>query len=193
MSLPIFNCPPSVAFNSTKTQKWDTIIQKSGNGRRKTLSRWPYPEWVIDIDLTKLDPDEYKYTAGFFAKMRGKAGSFLWKDTEDYREENVQIGIGDGETTGFQLVRNLGDQFVEPVLDILADTLIVMVNDEPVTVSAIDDDGWIILASAPTVGATVTASFEYYWRVAFNDDDLTWTNLFYDLYNLKSIKLVTVK
>mgnify|MGYP000844257547 CR=1 FL=1 len=191
MSLPIFNCPPSVAWNSSKTPKFKTIIQKYAGGRRKALSRQAYPEWEIDIDLTQLDPEEYEYTIGFFLSVRGRFGAWLWKDLEDYKQTKVQIGVGDGVTTGFQLLRNWRDLFVEPVLDIVPGTLTVYVDDVAVAVT-LGDDGWVEI-TAPPEGAIVTASFEYYWRVAFADDENTWVNLFTDLYNLKSVKLVTVK
>jgi uncharacterized protein (TIGR02217 family) len=180
-----------MAWNSTKTQIWDTKIQKYGSGRRKTLSRWPYPQWEIDCDYTCLDRDELEYTAGFFAKVRGQFQPFLWKDDQDYKQTGVQIGIGNGSTTGFQLIRNYGG-FVEPVLDIVAGTLTAYENDVAKTVT-LGEDGWIEFSTAPASGALITASFEYYWRVAFAKDEKTWENFWYDFYRLKSIKLVTVK
>ena len=190
MSLPVFVSPPTMAWNSTKTQKWNTKIQKSASGRRKTLSRWPYPEWVLDCSYTCLDPEQVEYVAGFFARMRGEAGTFLWKDPDDYRQTGVQIGIGDGATVGFQLVRNYGG-FVEPVLDIVPGTLTVYVDGAEVEFT-LQDNGWIEI-TAPEVGAVVTATFEYYWRVAFDSDEATWENFWYNFNRMKSVKLVTVK
>jgi uncharacterized protein (TIGR02217 family) len=191
MSLPVFVSPPSIAWNTTKTQKWDTKVQKYGGGRRKTLSRWSYPEWELSCEYTCLDPSELEYTAGFFASARGRAGAFLWYDLEDHKQTKVRIGTGDGATTGFQLVRNLGGLFVEPVLDIVSETLMVFI-DNIAAEAVLEENGWVETA-APADGAIVTASFEYYWRVAFADDEKTWSNFWYNFYNLKSVKLVTVK
>ena len=191
MSLPVFQSPPSIAWNSTKTQKWDTKIQKYGGGRRKTLARWSYPEWELNCEYTCLDAAEREYMAGFFAMVRGQAGTFLWCDPEDHRQTQVRIGTGDETTTGFQLIRKLGGLFVEPIRDIVPGTLTVLVDGAAVK-ATLKEDGWVEIA-APESGANVTATFEYYWRVAFADDGMTWSNFWYDFYNLKSVKLVTVK
>jgi uncharacterized protein (TIGR02217 family) len=181
-----------MAWNSTKTQNWNTEIQKSASGRRKTLSRWSYPEYELECAYTCLDPAAIEYVAGFFAARRGQAGEFLWKDDQDYKQEKVFIGTGDGSTTGFQLVRNLGNQFFEPVLDIVPGTLKVFVDNVQAN-ETLGEDGWDVLATAPAAGSLLTASFEYYWRVAFAKDEITWENFWYNFYKLKSIKLVTVK
>lgn len=341
-SLPVFNSPPCMAWNSTKTQKWNTKIQKYGSGRRKTLSRWSYPEWELNCSYTCLDPDQVEYVAGFFARMRGEAGTFLWMDPDDYRQTGVQIGIGDGVTTGFQLVRNYGG-FAEPVRDVVEGTLklyqdgmllenttnllpkenctfegwtqylgakvtltqnqtvpewgctdatriqisggsnvikyfyavgspaegvawseqvyvknigsttVVVASNlnglnksiDPGTAALVEfklvgnaaggsaqiqfksvnisdsldfiawhpmaeakpyctpyttgtrtmtnSEGLISFGSAPYKGAILTATFDYYWRVAFDSDEATWENFWYNFYRMRNVKLVTVK
>ena len=54
-------------------------------------------------------------------------------------------------------------------------------------------NGGINMAAPPAKGARVTASFQYYWRVAFEDDALEWNNFWYGYYKLNQIKLVTVR
>ncbi|HBR28592.1 MAG TPA: hypothetical protein DD789_04020 [Firmicutes bacterium] len=192
MNLPIFPDLKTMAWNNTKTMRWDTKIQKSGSGRRKTLSRWSYPEWSLECSYTCLDQKEIEEAAGFFAMVRGQHQPFLWKDMEDYREENVRIGVGDGQSVGFHLVRNYANLFVEPVGDILLETLEIYVDDESAEVS-VEDGGWVELATPPASGAIVTATFEYYWRVAFADDELDWANFWYSFYKLNKVGLVTVR
>jgi uncharacterized protein (TIGR02217 family) len=191
MSLPIFQNPPSVAWNNTKTQRWDTKIQKYGRGGRKTLSRWAYPEWVLDCAFTCLDDSEIEYMAGFFASLQGQAKPFLWKDLEDYKQENVRVGMGDGETTGFQLVRNFANLFVEPVYGIVENTLQVFADETPIDIIS-EDEGWIELV-APAPGVVLTATFEYYWRVAFDDDEVDWSNFWYGFYKFNKFRMVTVR
>jgi uncharacterized protein (TIGR02217 family) len=191
LSLPVFSSPATMAWSSTKTQIWDTKIQRHGNGRRKTLARWLYPEYEINCSYTCLNQAEVDYVAGFFGIVRGQAFPWLWKDPEDFRQTKVQIGIGDGANTGFQLLRNLSGLFVEPVSDIVPGTLLVFVNDTSVS-ATLGDDGWVTI-NAPATESIVTATFEYYWRVAFADDEMTWENFWYSFYKLKSVKLVTVK
>lgn len=192
MNLPIFPDLKTMAWNNTKTMRWDTKIQKSGSGRRKTLSRWSYPEWVLECQYTCLDDSEIKQAAGFFAMVRGRHQPFLWKDMEDYKQERVRIGVGNGQQIGFQLVRNYAGLFVEPIKDVVAGTLVVLVNDEPVGIAS-EEEGWVELTTPPADGAIITATFEYYWRVAFDDDELDWDNFWYGFYKLKRVRLVTVR
>lgn len=192
MSLPIFPILPTMAWNSQKLQRWDTQIQKSGSGKRKALSRWTYPEWGIECSYTCLSIKDIERVAGFFALVRGQFQPFLWKDPEDYKQTKVRIGTGNGVNRDFQLLRNLADLYVEPVRDIVDGTFMVYVNDIPVAAS-IGSDGWITTAVPPVQGTVVSATFEYYWRVVFDDEELSWSNFWYNYYKLKKIAVVTVK
>jgi uncharacterized protein (TIGR02217 family) len=191
LSLPVFPDFKTMAWDSSKIQRWDVAVQKTGSGRRKTLSRWSYPEWVLECSYTCLDENEIKQAAGFFAKVHSLGTPFLWKDLEDYHEEKTLIGTGDGSTKQYQLIKNYGGHFVEPVRDIVTGTLKVYVDDEPTSVT--EDEGVITFATAPAVGAQIKASFDYYWRVTFEDTELEMENFWYGFYRLNTVRLVTVK
>jgi uncharacterized protein (TIGR02217 family) len=192
MDLPIFQSPPSMAWNNAKTQSWETKIQKYGSGKRKTLSRWSYPEWTLECSYTCLDQEEIEYAAGFFAMVRGQHQPFFWLDMEDYHQEKVRIGVGDGINTGFQLVRNFKDLFVEPVYGVVNGTLQIFADAELIN-APLKEDGWVEFMIPPASGKIITATFDYYWRVAFESDDFDWTNFWYGFYKLNKIKLVTAR
>ena len=192
MSLEIFPELTSMAWNNEKIQRWDGVyVQKSGNGRRKSLCTQPYPEWELQCSYKCLDQEQIRKAAGFFAMVRGKHQPFLWKDTEDFSQTKVRIGNGDGTKTGWQLVRNFGGYFVEPVRDIVSGTLHLYADAAEIACS-LGSDGWVTPNVAPAQGAVITASFEYYWRVAFKDSELTWDNFWYNFFELKTISMVTV-
>jgi uncharacterized protein (TIGR02217 family) len=180
-----------MAWDSTKTQKWDVIIKKSGSKKRKTMTTQAYPEWVIKCAYTCLDVDEIEQLAGFFAKVKGQLSPFLWKDFEDYKQENVRIGTGNGVNKDFQLLRNYADEYVEPIYDVVPGTLTVYVGEVSVPYT-LGTDGLVTLDTEPEIGSPVTATFEYYWRVAF-DDDITWENFWYGYYKLNTITLVSAR
>lgn len=191
MNIPIFPELPTMAWNSKKKQCWNTVVKKSGTGRRKTLSRWAYPEWEIQSAYTCLDTDAIRKAAGFFGMVRGSFQEFLWKDPDDYREENVTLGQGDGSKCDFQLIKNIGGLYIEPVTDIVAGSMSVTVDGLAVA-ATVGDSGLITLATAPASGMPVTATYEYYWRVAFKEDELDWDNFWYGYYKLNTITVVTV-
>lgn len=179
-------------WKSVKRQRWDTKIQKSGSGIRKSLSRWAYPEWDIECGYTCLSDSDIDKAAGFFGLVRGQYQPFLWRDSEDYQQTKVRVGVGDGVKQGFQLLKNLANLYIEHVKDIVPGTLKIYVDDVEVD-ATLGVDGMAIAAIPPGIGVIVTASFQYYWRVAFADDDLEWSNFWYNFYKLNKIKLVTVK
>lgn len=192
MSLPIFPQFPSMAWNSEKAQSWEVTVKKSGSGKRKTITSQAYPNWTLKCSYTALNQQEVEQAAGFFAKVKGQLLPFLWKDMEDYRQTNVRIGTGDGQTTEFQLLRNYADEYVEPIYDVVPGTLTVFV-DGVTTAFTLGTDGLVTLNSSPAAGTAVTATFEYYWRVAFDADSITWSNFWYNYYEQKSITLVNVR
>lgn len=193
MSLAIFPSLQSMEWKNSKTQRWEGVyVQKSGNGRRKSLCTQAYPEWEMECSYACLSQEEVEKAAGFFAMVRGSHRPFLWKDTEDFSQTNVRIGVSDGTVMGWQLLRNYGGYFVAPVRDIVDGTL-VMFADGVEFDCVLGVDGWVTPTVAQPADAVITASFEYYWRVAFNDSELTWENFWYNYYSLKEISLISVR
>lgn len=192
MSLPVFPYFPSMAWDSTKTQSWDVVIKKSGSKKRKTMTTQAYPEWTIKCSYTALSDYEVEQAAGFFAKVKGQLSPFLWKDFEDYKQTNVRIGTGNGTNKNFQLLRNYADDYVEPIYDVVPETLTVYVDGVAVPYT-LGTDGLVTLIMPPELGKAVTATFEYYWRVAFDDDGITWDNFWYKYYKLNTITLVSAR
>lgn len=192
MSLPIFPQFPCMAWDSEKTQSWDVTVKKSGSGKRKTITNQAYPEWTLKCSYTALKQEEVEQAAGFFALVKGQLSPFLWKDPEDYQEENVRIGTGDGTNQNFQLLRNYANLAVEPIYDVVSGTLKVFADGVEVGFT-LGTDGLVITDIPPEIGAIITASFEYYWRLAFDDDGMTWKNFWYNYYELKTITLVSAR
>lgn len=192
MSLPVFPQFPSMAWNSEKAQSWEVTVKKSGTGKRKTMTSQAYPNWTIKCSYTALSQEEVERAAGFFAQVKGELLPFLWKDPEDYQEPNVRIGTGNGANKEFQLLRNYADEYVEPIYDVVPGTLMAFVDGVTANYT-LGTDGLITMAAPPALGAVVTATFEYYWRVAFDVDNVTFTNFWYNYYELKTITLVNVR
>jgi uncharacterized protein (TIGR02217 family) len=193
MNLPIFPDITKFAWNSKKRQIWENVyVQKSANGRRKSLCTQSYPTWEIEAAYPNLSNYEKDCINGFFASVQGQTGKFLWKDPEDYEVNGVRIGTGDGVTTDFQLIRNLGDYFLEPVRDPIANTIQIFVNGVLSSFTLLDD-GWIKFANPPTNGTIITAYFEYYWRVALNDNNTELTCFWIDSHEMSTFTVVSVR
>jgi len=192
MSLHVFPVTTNMEFNSKFTEICDgVVVKKTGTGRRKTLSRRAYSDFGIQVKFIGLDDDQVDEIAGFIGQHHGEAHEFLWRDPKYYQVAGVRIGTGDGVTTQFQLLRNLADRYVYPITDIVTGTLTVYVNGSAVAVSSITG-GLVTLDTAPAQGSIVTATFQYYWRVAFDQSKFNWTDPFYNLNKFETISLITV-
>ncbi|MBP2638447.1 MAG: hypothetical protein H6Q72_4354 [Firmicutes bacterium] len=191
MSLAIFPDIMSFGWNSKKRQVWEnTYTQKSANGRRKALCTQSYPTWEIECEYPYLTDDQRHQLAGFFAQLQGPTSTFLWLDPEDNIATDVRIGTGDGTTVKYYLVRNIGG-YLEPVKDIVDSSLVVKVAGATRSVT-LGDDGLIMFGIVPAQGAAITATFQYYFRVAFDDNNLEWTNFWYQAHKMGSFTVVTV-
>jgi len=188
----VFDPPFSANFNfPSKTPMYSTIIQKPVSGRGEIrASLQPYPLWKIDYELSygrggeQIPNSVYQYVLGFFMNVGGQFSDFLYEDPNDNYVEDAFLGIGDGATTTFQLIRSIG----------IGTDIVQNLNGDPVisgngsVISSSDYtlsyNGIIQFTTAPTTGTVLTWTGNYYYRVRFGDDNTTfdqmmdkiWTN-----------------
>lgn len=190
--MQIFPDLPGQDFGSKKTQRWDVKVQKSGGKKRKAMTSQVYPEWEIEVAYKALTKENTDKIMGFFGAVKGPLTPFLWRDLEDYQENGVRLGLGDGMNSNFYLIRNVGGYMADRVFDVVSGTLKVYVNGAPAEYTP-GADGLVSLNTAPDAGTVISADFEYYWRVCFAEEYAESVNIFYDLYENKKIRLVTVE
>ncbi len=177
------------AYNSTKTQKWNTEIHESASGRYRSLTNQLYPRWKISVLIQPLSDAEARVLHGFVAVCKGGYEPFLWKDPEDYHEEGIQLAaVSSGR---YQAVMKMGE-YVEPVEYI--ENVTVYVNGTQQAQNAYTvSNGYIIFSTAPANGAVVTADYDYYWKVRFDDDGMGIDHIFDNINRSERFKLVTVR
>lgn len=190
MTLPICPILP-VKWGSKKNPVWETVVKKSGSGKRRTMTNQSYPLWEIEVDLVGLNEDQREEITAFLYSVKGQLEPFLWWDYEDHQETKILLGIGQGSVTDWQLVRRYKTVYTEPVTDLVANTLSVYINNVLVTNYSLLSNG-LIRFTTPPVG-NITASFEYYWRMALDDDDVGWEHVFNNISEVKNFKMVSVR
>lgn len=178
-----------LAYSSTKTQNWNTQVQKSGSGKVRTLTNQLYPEWTITAKLIELTNAEARKLMGFAALLKGAHTPFLWLDPEDYEEKGIQLPlIANGI---YQAVMKMGD-YVEPVeyiekVAVYVDGVKQANNAYTVT------GGTVKFKTGPASTAKITADYTYYWKVMLADDGIETENIFVDFNKSKTFKMVTVR
>lgn len=177
----------SFAWKSTKMQKWNTQIKRSGSGKVRTMTTWRYPQWTISTSFAYLSYAQYKEMMGFFASLRGAYEPFLWLDPED--NEEINIPLGRGKDKQWQALRRMGD-YLEPV-DYIEDVILYAdgVRLENVTT----DGGFIQCTDTIAPDALITADYTYWWLVQLADDSFTAEATYKNIFKSKEMKLVSVR
>lgn len=178
-----------VAYNSSKQQSWDTEVYESASGRYRSLSNQLYPKWKISVLLQPLSDEEARALMGFVAERKGGYEPFLWKDAEDYHETGVTLARI--TSTKFQANAKFGT-YVEPVEYI--ENVSVYVNGTKKAANTYTvADGYITFTSAQASSAVVTADFDYYWKVRFDDDGMGIEHIFDNINRSQRFKVVTAR
>lgn len=167
-----------VSWNSEVGQSWAVNEQTSASGKRRALTNQTLPAWVFTLEFPKLTSEESDKLLAFFSRVRGTLLPFFYKDAEHYKCTGVTLPKNtDGS---YQLVAWMHGQ-QEPVY--YADKLIVYVDGVAQDESTYKlDNGAIVFTTAPASTAKVTADYEYWWRVVFNDTTLNITQVFENLF-----------
>lgn len=193
MTLAVYPALRGLDFDVTKTPIWSTDIQAAASGAEYRRARWSYPIWEFGLKYEFLRErlGEFRQLVGFYNQRQGAAGEFLFEDPDDHTVTGQLLGLGDGATTRFQLMRNFGG-FVEPFRDVKG-VPVVRVGGVAAGPFTIDATGGVVFAAAPGAGLAVSSDFSFYFRVRFKDDQLAGTKFADLLWQTDTVTLRTLK
>ncbi len=138
---------------------------------------------------------EMQTIAGFFEQTTGAATPFWLAPPGLSTAQGQILGVADGATTSFPLVRSFG-AYVEPVTG-TSGVGAVYLNGAPAPASAWSLAGSvrpaIVFAAAPGAGVVVSADFGVLWLCRFADDTLDFEEFMAMLFTLGVVKLTTVR
>jgi uncharacterized protein (TIGR02217 family) len=198
---------PYVSFPALTALSWSTHVKPrfatdvtsrvSGRGSRRPR----YAAALYDLELTyeALRSDaahlELQTIAGFVAAMQGRCEPFWLSPPGLAQALSEPLGIGDGVTTSFPLVRTFGT-YSEPVAG-TSGVSAVYVNGVTLLPSAYSTTAsyapTIIFASPPPIGAAITADFGVLWLCRFSEDVIDIEGFMAMLFELQTLKLQTVR
>ena len=99
------NFPENISIKSKYYIEYNTNINKSKNGREQRISNTEKPLLYYNIVSGIKTKDDIDSIIKLFKLVKGRAIGFRFKDWLDYSVKNQTIGIGDGETKEFQLIK----------------------------------------------------------------------------------------
>ncbi|HEY1794922.1 MAG TPA: DUF2460 domain-containing protein [Stellaceae bacterium] len=193
----IFPTLPGLSWSVTKQPRFATRIQRAVSGRELRALDQPNPSWTWTLSYSVLRDgggcDELRTLMGFFLEQQGAFAPFLFVDPGDNSVSGQALGIGDGSTAAFRLVRTMGG-FAEPITapNVVAKVYVNGVVQSPSGYSVDADTGVVTFAAPPPAGEAVSADFTYYFRVRFADDSAEFENFMFQLWSLRQVKLQSV-
>ncbi|MEQ9507071.1 MAG: DUF2460 domain-containing protein [Hyphomonas sp.] len=175
MSLPM---PLALAASGGPERRVEVVPLANGGEARNAVWSGSRRRWEIGSTVTRLDA--LQGLIAFFEARGGRLHGFRFRDRLDDRSGvtgtdvspvDQTIGMGDGETTSFALVKAYGDwqrRIWKPVagsVRVAVDGVEVAASEDPVT-------GIVTLAEPPAEGAAVTAGYLFDCPVRFDVDRL---------------------
>ena len=203
MSNYIYPSFQGLSCNKEKIPIWKTNVYEAASGKENRIQKWSFPRYEITLNYNfmsdnslqsvTLDKGDIENLQGFFNKVGGNSEDFLYYDeNENYCEDQI-FGIGDASTKVFQLKRSLPN-WVEPINGIV-DAPVIKVAGQELNSQYYewDNTGKITFDTAPTVGAELTWTGYYYFRVRFKNEKLELTRTFDGLWEEIEVNLITIK
>lgn len=183
--------------------KFSTQMAMVDSGAEQVNRRWQHPLRTISLPDGVRDHETFEDIKAHWFVMGGPAHTWPWRDPTDFasvdlEEINVvptvafddqQIGVGDGLTTDFQLVKTytVGDQtYVRPIEFPVVSSLVFGISEPgspavivpvtgfaspPTVVTCTRLGGVATFSPAPAVGQVLTAGFLFDIPVRYESDD----------------------
>ncbi len=183
--------PTAIGRGSTGGPERRTEIVVLGSGAEERNTRWAHSRRRYNAGYGVKTLDQLHAVIAFFEERRGRLHGFRWKDHADFKScppqgtpspLDQEIGVGDGETAAFQLVKAYGTgatKYVRTIAKPVAGSVRVAVAGvektagTDFTVAATTGVVTFLGASIPGADEIVTAGYEFDVPVRFESDQLT--------------------
>ena len=157
MSNTVFPTLIGLGYPVVRTPTWSSTLQQAISGFETRWANYTFPRYLWSVDINVLQAQtttsDFQRFIGFFNQRQGQFDTFLYQDADDYSVTGQTIGVGDGSTQAFQLVRTFGGN-TEPVL---APNSVTNIKNNGVAIPAITapTNGSLTQTAAGALAATV--------------------------------------
>ena len=169
--------PASLSFGALGGPERRTEIVTLANGHEERNTPWEHSRRRYDAGMGLRSLDDLEALIAFFEARRGPLHAFRWKDWADWKSSrpsqatspvDQRLGFGDGVTTSFPLRKRYvsgAADYYRPIVKPVFGTVTVALADDPkvegVEFTVNHATGIVTFATAPDIGALVTAGFEF--------------------------------
>jgi uncharacterized protein (TIGR02217 family) len=199
--------PLRVAFGTAGGPERRTDIVRLSTGYENRNQRTRHSWRRYDAGSGVRSVEDLMAVLHFFEARRGRLVGFRFRDPFDFSSAggglapgaaDQPLGIGDGETTVFQLVKRYGqdaDAYVRPIGKPVPGSVRIAVGGAATTSGLVVDPtkGTVTFAAPPAAGALLTAGFEFDVPVRFDMDHLAINVAAFEAGDIPTIPLVEVR
>lgn len=184
MSVEVFPLVPDNAVNKKKS--FHTLITTGESGREQRRAKWGVPLREIELVFRNRTKTEAETLEDFFDSREGAYDSFYYKPLEEKAQgatyiienESVHSSYADEDTSQISIYPIDASNFV--------------LYDDGVAIDGADytlnaTTGVVTWITKPATTSVITASYDYYIPVRFDDDDLDIQRLRIGIYNMKIV------
>lgn len=189
--------PAALAYGATGGPEYSTTVVMEGSGQERRNRGWAQARCRYDVGSTHRTRDEITVLLDFFRAVAvGRQNGFRFRDFTDSTFDN-QVGLGDGVTTTFQLVKRYayGVWQAERILTKpVPGTLTLWLDSVEVLVYDIDwTTGLVTLPTPPAAGVVLAAQGTFEVPVRFGSDRLPVQRVAPDVYSCEQIELYEIR
>ncbi|KAF2991161.1 glycoside hydrolase TIM-barrel-like domain-containing protein [Methylocystis sp. MJC1] len=197
-ALATFPSLPGLAWSAVMRPKFATQTHDHASGKSSRRAKMVYPLYEIELTYEFLRADsagELQALLGFFKQQQGQTQPFWFAFPNLSNVTGAQIGTGDGSTKTFFVSYPFG-QMATPAPGKIAIAAVYVNGIAQASGAWSKSTGGpaaVTLSTAPALGAIVSIDATITWICRFSDDTEDLEQFTYNLFDLKSLKLQTVK
>lgn len=175
--------PLPLAFGASGGPQIHTEIITLANGREQRNATRASSRRRYDAGVGVKSLQDIQTLIAFFEARRGQLHGFRFYDPMDHASADTisatdqTIGIGDGTTQSFQLVKSYGDmsgEWQRPISKPVAGSVLMAVDGNVTSAFSVDvSTGIVSFTSAPAPGAVLAAGYAFDVAVRFDTDQLS--------------------
>jgi uncharacterized protein (TIGR02217 family) len=190
--------PSDISYGSSGGPEFSTDVVITHSGHEQRNANWSEARAVYNVSHGVKTQAQLDNLISFFRARQGRAYGFRFKDWSDYNVTGQQIGIGDGSTTQFQLIKQYVSSPISVSRDIkkpVSGTLVTYLDDveQSSGVSMDASTGVVTFTSPPLSSEVITADFEFDVPVRFDTDRLSASLDNYGVNSWNNIPIVEIR
>lgn len=199
--------PLAVGFGATGGPERRTEIVSLATGEEARNARWADSRRHYDAATGVRSLEDMRAVLTLFEKARGQLYGFRFRDPFDQTASLIgsppaptdcQIGVGDGASTVFQLIKTYGSGSLaySRTITLPAGSLRIAVAGVELTAGTdfdLGDSGLVTLTEAPVAEANITAGFLFDVPVRFDTDRIEASLTHFRAGEVPSIPLIEIR